>query len=53
MKVYDSVWREGVYNILTYFGVPMKVSLIKMRLNEMYSKVRRAKNLQVFQHQMV
>jgi hypothetical protein len=30
-----------LYNILIEFGVPMKlVRLIKMRLNELYSKVR-------------
>jgi hypothetical protein len=39
-KVYDSVRREVLYNILIDFGVPMKlVRLIKMCLNETYSKV--------------
>jgi hypothetical protein len=37
-KAYDSVKREVFYNILTEFGVLMK--LIKMCLNETYSKVR-------------
>jgi hypothetical protein len=41
-KTYDSVRREVLYNILIEFGVPMKlVRLIKMCLNETYSKVRR------------
>jgi hypothetical protein len=40
-KAYDSVRREVLYNILIEFGVPMKlVRLIKMCLNETYSKVR-------------
>jgi hypothetical protein len=35
-----------LYNILTEFGVPMKlVRLIKMCLNEIYSKVRVGKHL--------
>jgi hypothetical protein len=39
-KTYDSVWREVLYNILIDFGVTMKlVRLIKMRLNETYSRV--------------
>jgi hypothetical protein len=40
-KAYDSVRREVLYNILFEFGIPKKlVSLIKMCLNEPYSKVR-------------
>jgi hypothetical protein len=35
-KVYDSVRKEILYNILTEFGVPIR--LIEMRLNETYSK---------------
>jgi hypothetical protein len=39
-KAYDSVRREVLYNILIEFGIPMKlVGLIKMCLNETYSKV--------------
>ena len=35
-----------MYNVLIEFGISMKlVSLIKMCLNEMYSKVREGKNL--------
>jgi hypothetical protein len=45
-KAHDSVRREVLYNILIEFGVPMKpVRLIKMCLNEMYSKVRISKYL--------
>jgi hypothetical protein len=45
-KVYDSVKREVLYNILLEFGVPRKlVRLIKMCLNETYSKVRIGKLL--------
>jgi hypothetical protein len=40
-QAYDSVSREILYNILIEFGVPMKlVRLIKVSLNETYSKVR-------------
>jgi hypothetical protein len=39
-KVYYSIRREALYNILIEFGKPMKlVGLIKMRLNEIYSTV--------------
>jgi hypothetical protein len=40
------VRREVLYNILVEFGIPMKfVRLIKMCLNETYSKVRIGKHL--------
>jgi hypothetical protein len=40
-KANDSVKREVLYNILLEFGVPKNlVRLIKMCLNETYSKVR-------------
>jgi hypothetical protein len=40
-KAYDSVKREVLYNILPELGIPKKlVSLIKMCLNETYSKIR-------------
>jgi hypothetical protein len=45
-KACDSVRREVLYNILIEFGIPIKlVRLIKMCLNETYSKVRIGKNL--------
>jgi hypothetical protein len=45
-KAHDSIRREVLYNILIKFGVPMKlVRLIKMCLNEMYSKVHVGKHL--------
>jgi len=45
-KVYDSVRREVLYNILIEFGVPKKmVRLINMCLTETYSRVRLGKNL--------
>ena len=45
-KAYDSVRREILYNILIEFGISMKlVRLIKMCLNETYSRVRVGKNL--------
>jgi hypothetical protein len=45
-EAYDSVRREVLNNILIEFGVPMKlVRLIKMCLNETYSKVRIGKHL--------
>jgi hypothetical protein len=43
---YDLVWREILYNILTKFGVPVKiVLLIKMCFNETYSEVHMGKHL--------
>jgi hypothetical protein len=40
-KAYDSIKREVLYNILLEFDTPKKlVRLIKMCLNETYSKVR-------------
>ena len=40
-KIYDSVKREVLYNILTEFGTLKKlVRLIKMCLSETYSRVR-------------
>jgi hypothetical protein len=40
-KAYNSVRREVLYNILIEFGISMKlVRIIKMCLNETYSKVR-------------
>jgi hypothetical protein len=45
-KAYDSIKREVLYNILIEFGIPKKlVRLIKMCLNETYSKVRVGKLL--------
>jgi hypothetical protein len=45
-KVYDSVRREFLYNILTECGIPMKLArLIIMCLNEIYSTVCIGKNL--------
>jgi hypothetical protein len=45
-KTCDSVRREVLYSISIEFGVPVKfVRLIKMCLNETYSKVHRAKHL--------
>jgi hypothetical protein len=45
-KAYDSLRRELLYNILIEFGVPMQlVGLIKMCLNEIYSKFRIGKHL--------
>jgi hypothetical protein len=45
-KAYDSVRREVLYNILTDFGIPMKlVRLIKVCLSENYSRVWVGKHL--------
>jgi len=45
-KAYNAVRREVLYNILTEFGIPMKlVRLIKMCLTDMYSRVQVGKNL--------
>jgi hypothetical protein len=45
-KTYYSVKREVLYNILLEFGTPKKlVRLIKMCLNETYSKARVGKLL--------
>jgi hypothetical protein len=45
-KAYDSVRREALYSILIEFGIPRQVvGLIKMCLNETYSRVRIGKNL--------
>jgi hypothetical protein len=41
--------RKELYNILSEFGIPMKlVSLIKMLLKENYSELRMGKNLKRF-----
>ena len=43
---YDSVRREVLYNILIESGIPVKlVRIIKLCLNETYSRVRVGKNL--------
>jgi hypothetical protein len=45
-KAYDSVRGEVFCNILTEFGIPMKlIRLIKMCLTEMYRRIRAGKNL--------
>jgi hypothetical protein len=45
-KAYDSIKREVLYNILLEFGIPKKlVKLVKMCLNETYSKVQIGKLL--------
>jgi len=45
-KVYDSVRKEVLCNILIEFGIPMKlVRLIKMCLNGTYSRVCVGKHL--------
>jgi hypothetical protein len=43
-KAYNSVRKEALYNILIEFGIPRKlVGLIKMCLNETYSRVHTGK----------
>jgi hypothetical protein len=45
-KAYNSVRKEVLYNILSEFGIPMKlVRLINKRLNETYGTVRLGKHL--------
>jgi hypothetical protein len=45
-KAYNSDRREALYNILIEFGIPRKlVGLIKLCLNETYSRVHIGKNL--------
>jgi hypothetical protein len=45
-KAYDSIKREVLYNILLEFGILKKqLMLIKMCLNETYSKLRVGKLL--------
>ena len=45
-KAFDSFRREVLYNILVELGIPKKmVRLLKMCLNETYSRVRVGKNL--------
>jgi hypothetical protein len=45
-KVYDSVWKEALYDIVTAFGIPMKLGkLIKMCLYDTYSRIRVGKYL--------
>jgi hypothetical protein len=45
-KVYDTVRKKVLCNILVEFGIPMKlVRLIKMCLNGKYSRVRVGKHL--------
>jgi hypothetical protein len=45
-KAYDSLRREVLYTIIPECGIPLKpVTLIKMCLNDTYSKVRIGKSL--------
>jgi hypothetical protein len=45
MKACDSVRREVIYSIVTDFGIHIKIGLIKMYLNETYSRERVGRNL--------
>jgi len=46
MKAHDSVRTEVFYNILTEFGIPMKLAkLIKIFLNETYNRNQVGKHL--------
>ena len=43
---YDTVRREVLYNIIIEFAIPMRLlRLIKICLNETYSRIRVGKNL--------
>jgi sorting nexin-29 len=45
-KAHDSVRRVVLYNILTEFGIPMKLArLIEVCINETYSRIRVGKQL--------
>jgi hypothetical protein len=45
-KAYDAIWGEVLYNILSEFGIPMKlVRLIKICLNKIYKRVQVGKHL--------
>jgi len=45
-QAYSTVRRDVLYNIVNEFGIPMKlVSLIKLCLNETYSRVWVGKDL--------
>jgi hypothetical protein len=53
-KTYDSVRREVMYNILIEFGITTNpVTLIKICLNETYSKVRKSKSVWYISYSMV
>jgi sorting nexin-29 len=52
-KAYDSVRKEGLYDILIEFGIPRKLAgLFKMCLNETNSTVHTDKNLTSFLFRM-
>jgi hypothetical protein len=47
-EAYDSVRREVLCNSLIEFGIPMKLArLVKMCLNEIYSRVQVGKHLTI------